>query len=132
MEADIEIRLDFVGGVDTLVKRRENIGLACHVNGVAAFPQQICKAQGDLQIDVLFFDDTALTAWILSAMAWIDDDFFHGMSGDGARTEDRIDDFLEVNKAEEDMALVRADGKREILVRRVDSCDAAVIGEDKP
>ena len=65
-------------------------------------------------------------------MARIDDDFPDDVARDGARAEDRVDDLLEVNEAEEDMALVRADGEREILAHRVDGGDAAVVREDEP
>ena len=92
---------DFVGGVDALVKRRKDVGLSCHIDSVAAFAQQVGKTEGDLQIDVLLLHDAALAARILSAVAWIDDDFADDMARNGSRTEDWIDDLLEVDEAEE-------------------------------
>ena len=65
-------------------------------------------------------------------MAWIDDDFADDMAWDGSRTEDWIDDLLEVDETEEDMALVCADGERKILIDRVDVGGASVIREDQP
>ena len=119
-----------IGDGGALLKRDEGVIGAGHDDLDAFGLEELAGAETDVEGEVLFVAEDADSAFVMAAMAGVEDDGIHGVqAGDEFGAKAGLDDLREVQAGDDEPVGIRDDWEAEPLVDSVDDGEAAVEGE---
>ena len=92
--------------------------------------EEFAGAEADIEGEILFIAEDADGAFVMAAVAGIEDDSIDGVeAGDEFRAEAGLDDLREVEAGDDELVAIGGDREAEPLIDAVDDGEAAIDGE---